>query len=86
MRYSGTWLTPADEAILDHLREHGPANTDELTAADEIEYRSAYVEQRCSMLAGRGRLVVYSGGRYRLTGRGEDYLDGELDPGELARG
>lgn len=86
MRYSGTWLTPADEAILEYLRDHGPALPDELAAADALDYSRAFVEQRCSMLAGRGRFVVYADDRYRLTGRGEDYLDGVLDPRELGPG
>lgn len=86
MRYSGTWLTPADEVILEQLREHGPANAAELAESESLAYRAAFVEQRCSLLAGRSQLVVFVEGRYRLTDRGRDYLDGELDPGELPRG
>lgn len=86
MRYSGTWLTPADEAVLEQLDEHGPATAGELAGVDALDFRQPFVEQRCSMLAGRSQLVVFAGGRYRLTGRGRDYLDGELDPDELRRG
>jgi hypothetical protein len=86
MRYSGTWLTPEDEAILEHLQEHGPATPGELAAAGVIDYSEAYLAGRCSKLAGRGQLVVYSQDRYRINGRGEDYLDGELEPAELGRG
>lgn len=84
--HSGTWLTPADEAILEWLRDHGPASVDELVTADALDYRRAFVEERCSLLAGRDRLVVFSGGRYWLTGRGEAYLAGALEPDELGRG
>lgn len=86
MRYSGTWLTPADEALLERLRGGGPATPAELAAADDLDYGRTFVEQRCSLLAGRGRFVVYADGRYRLTDRGEAYLDGALDPDELERG
>lgn len=85
MRYSGTWLTPEDEALLEHLREHGPATPAELAAAEVIDFSEAYIDERCSKLAGRGQLVVFSQERYRLNGRGEAYLDGELDPDELGR-
>lgn len=85
MRYSGTWLRPEDEALLEHLQEHGPASPDELATAEAIDFSEAYIAERCSKLAGRGQLVVYAQDRYRLNGRGEDYLEGELDPGELGR-
>lgn len=85
MRYSGTWLTPADEAILEHLRDAGPATPARLAAADDLAFSRAFVEHRCSLLAGRGRLVVFADGQYRLTDRGEAYLEGTLDPGELER-
>lgn len=83
MRYSGTWLRPEDETILETLEEHGPAGLDELHELAVTEYSRGYLEERCTALAGRGRLVAFADGVYRLTGRGEDYLAGELDPSGL---
>lgn len=83
MRYSGTWLTPEDEAILEHLEQHGPAKVDELHEREVIDYSRSYLAERCTTLAGRGRLLAFADGGYRLTGRGEDYLNGELDPAGL---
>ena len=83
MRYSGTWLRPEDEAILEHLRERGPASLDALDERGVVDFSRAYLEERCSALAGRGQLVTLADGVYRLTGRGEAYLDGELDPETL---
>lgn len=84
MRYSGTWLTPQDEAILEHLRDHGPATPEALHDRDVIAYSRSFIEERCSQLAGRDRLVSFADGVYRLTDRGRAYLAGELDPDELA--
>ncbi|MFB6360214.1 MAG: MarR family transcriptional regulator [Halobacteriales archaeon] len=84
MRYSGTWLTPQDEAILEHLRDYGPATPEDLYERGVIAYSRAFIEERCSQLAGRDRLVSFADGVYRLTDRGRTYLDGELDPDELA--
>lgn len=85
MRYSGTWLTPADEAVLEQLREAGPSTPAELAGTEGLDYGRTFVEERCAMLAGRGRLVAFADGRYALTDRGRAYLDGELDPDELER-
>lgn len=86
MRYSGTWLIPEDEAILEYLSDHGPADPRELVEAGVVDYSRQFVNERCSTLAGRGGLVYFADGGYRLTGRGEDYLAGELDPGGLESG
>ena len=86
MRYSGTWLRREDEAILEHLREAGPASVEALDERGVIDFSRTYLEGRCSALAGRGQLVAFADGVYRLTDRGTAYLDGELDPSELRRG
>ena len=83
MRYSGTWLTPDDEALLEHLRERGPASPEALFERDAIPFSEAYIEARCARLAGRGGLVSFEGGRYRLTSAGAAYLDAELDPADV---
>lgn len=83
MRYSGTWLTPEDEVILEQLRDGGAASPAEVAEVAGLEFSVAYLDRRCARLAGTGGLVAFDGGRYRLTGRGEAYLDGALDPSEL---
>ena len=84
MRYSGTWLTPDDEALLEALRERGPASPAALVERTDLDVSESYVADRCALLAGRGRLVDMVEGRYRLTDRGAAYLDAELDPVELS--
>lgn len=83
MRYSGTWLTPTDEALLEHLRAHGPASAEALSERADIEYSQDYISERCTRLAGQGGFVAFSHGEYHLTSKGEAYLDGSLDPEEL---
>ncbi len=83
MRYSGTWLTPDDEALLEALRDGGPASASVLFEREALPFSEAFIESRCSRLAGRGGLVAFERDRYRLTSKGEAYLAGELDPAEV---
>lgn len=86
MRYSGTWLTPEDESILEALETAGPASPPELAERPGTPNSGLDIAERCSTLAGRGGLVSFEHGRYRLARKGVAYLAGELDPRELGSG
>lgn len=83
MRYSGTWLTPDDEAVLESLQEGGPASPADLQVRLGTTFSRDYLADRCAMLAGRGGLVSFDHGAYRLSRQGEAYLEGDLDPQKL---
>lgn len=51
-----------------------------------VDLRPEYTGEQCGTLAGRSGLVSLRHGRYGLSGKGEAYLAGELDPGELDPG
>lgn len=83
MRYSGTWLRPEDEAILESLQDDGPAGPGGLDERGCTPFSRAYIERRCARLAGQGGLVSFDRGVYRLTAKGSAYLAGDLEPADL---
>lgn len=47
-------------------------------------YNSKYVGTRCRHLTDIGLVANAGNGMYRITGRGRDYLDGNIDDEDLA--
>lgn len=72
-----------DDRILEFIRENGPSSVGKLTDSDYIRVSNAHVSRRCSKLAQHGLLHPLGNGVYALTELGEDYLDGNVDAGEL---
>lgn len=88
MRKPGDWMQPADERILEVLRAKGnlqPKTITELMTeqATDLEYTSEHVGRRCRALEERGLLSRFGAGVYSITDTGREYLDGELDAGDL---
>ena len=84
MRPRVGWMTRADDYILELLREAGIA-ANPSTIAFNIDYDRRYVSKRCRTLAEHGLLDREhpSKAMYRITDRGEAYLDGDLTAPEL---
>ena len=84
MRPRVSWMTRADDYILELLREAGIA-ANPSTIAFNIEYDRSYVSERCGILAEHGFLDREhdSKAMYRITDRGKAYLDGDLAASEL---
>ena len=70
-----------DERILELLEEDedGIMGPSEIADDSRIRYSSAYVGQRCKKLAAHGLLQEVSSAVYRITDKGEAYLEGEYD-------
>ena len=73
----------ADTAILEDL---GRSQPDYLPlVANRIGMHLDYVDGRCERLVERGLVTRVTGEAvYRLTDRGEEYLAGTLDSGDLS--
>jgi predicted transcriptional regulator len=75
-------MTTADETILQDLRAEQPDYA--TLVASRIGMVPNYVDERCRALEANGLIEsVSSEVVYRVTDRGERYLDGELDPADV---
>lgn len=84
MRPRVSWMTRADDAILELLRESGIA-ANPSTIAFNIDYDNRYVSQRCRKLSDNELVerVHETKAMYRITDLGRRYLDGELEASDL---
>lgn len=81
MREPAEWMVPTDDRILELLRSEGNLTPDAIesfggTSAD-------HASRRCKKLAKYGLVEQIGRGLYRITDKGEAYLDEELDASEL---
>ncbi len=76
-------MTKADERILEYLAVVGNAQPSMIANDDRIEFDNQYINQRLWKLTDAGLTQKVGRGVYRLTDRGEAYLDGEFDAREL---
>lgn len=84
MRPRVSWMTKADDAILELLREAGIA-ANPATIAFNIDYDNRYVSQRCRVLAEHGLVerVHETKAMYKVTDLGERYLAGAVEKEDL---
>lgn len=76
------WLVREDERILELLRSDDVFTPDHI--ADEIDHlRSPDVAYRCRELETHGLVTKHAIGMYDISERGEQVLDGTVDPNEL---
>lgn len=83
MRYSARWMTIADERILEHLSEVETDTPKQMEESGRVRFSRQYIGERCRKLADYGMLQHLGNGVYRITERGEEYLEGDLDAAEL---
>lgn len=81
MRKRAEWMVPSDDQILEILRDEG--NLTPLAVSEFGGPSKQYARERLPKLATYGLVERISSGLYRLTDRGRDYLDEELDAATL---
>jgi len=84
MRYAGSWMTAADDRILEYLSEHKSGSPTKMKREGPIRYSRQQVDRRCKELAERGLVDHLGNGVYVITKDGEAYLRGELDTEDWA--
>ena len=81
MRQPAEWMVPADDRVLELIREYGNLTPQ---AIEELGGPVAnYASTRCSKLVEIGLLERIARGLYGITEEGEAYLDEELDASTL---
>lgn len=80
MRPRVSWMTRADDAILELLSEAGIA-ANPSTIAFNIDYDNRYVSQRCRILDDHELVerVHDTKAMYEITDLGIEYLQGDVD-------
>jgi DNA-binding IclR family transcriptional regulator len=76
------WMSPIDRQILDFFEKHDIIINPASLAAN-IDYDRNYTARRCKVLVGNGLLEQIEGPKYRLSSKGNAYISGELDAGDL---
>ncbi len=71
------WMTPLDDAILDLCAETGLVLTPAVIAVN-LDYSREEVNRRLTTLKSRGFIERVERGKYRIAGRGEQYVRGPL--------
>lgn len=73
-------MTLADERILEYLAENEAGTPSEILREGGLTYSSQWIAKRCRVLADKGFVQRISAApTYRITERGESYLEGEFD-------
>jgi len=83
MRKSADWMTIWDDRILEVIREDGPKSATPLSEHKYIHIGKSGVSKRLNRMADHGLVTELGNGVYSITPRGERYLNGELNAGEL---
>lgn len=81
MRQRADWMVPADDSILEYVRDAGEVPP--AVISRNIDVHSKYAGKRCRKLAEHDLLNRAEDGYYSLTNLGRRYLDEEVEPGEL---
>lgn len=81
MRRPADWMVPSDDRILELLREEG--NLTPRAVEDFGGPVAGHASDRLPVLAEYGLVTKISRGLYRITDKGEAYLDEDLDASTL---
>ena len=76
------WMNYGDDQILELLRSEDVFAPDHV--AEEVPLPSPDVAHRCRVLVDHGLLTKHAIGMYEVTDLGDRFLDGEIDPMDLA--
>lgn len=85
MRKSADWMTIADDRILEYPADHESETPSKMAKVDTMRFSRSYLHQRCDVLEEYGLVRHLGNGVHLLTGKGRQYLNGELDTGILER-
>lgn len=81
MREFPSWMNPADERILEYLRDEGMGTPKMI--ADRLDKHNNYMGERLRELTDRGLVERPSRGVYKITETGIDWLDEKLPVEDL---
>ncbi|WP_080506910.1 winged helix-turn-helix domain-containing protein [Halorubrum distributum] len=85
MRKPADWMQmPTDDRILEALE--GGLRLTPAVIAENIDKSRTHVSRRLSDLTDYGLIEKPKRGYYEITDVGREYLDGELDAGDLSNG
>ncbi|WP_256288329.1 winged helix-turn-helix domain-containing protein [Halobellus inordinatus] len=76
-------MTLWDDRILEIINDEGSGTATELADHRYIRVSRSQISRRLKKLAEHGLLQPLGNGVYVITDTGEDYLEGELDAGQL---
>jgi len=76
-------MTLWDDRLMEVIRENGPSSAGELVGHQYIHVSKSTISRRLNKLADYGLLDRLPNGVYRLTEKGESYLDGKLNAEQL---
>ena len=85
MRPRVGWMTSADNRILEFLRDKEIVASPRVISVN-IDYDRQYVSKRLRILAQNDLVDNVATGLYRITDRGQQYLDGKLGKDDLVPG
>ena len=85
MRPRVEWMTSADNRLLEFLRDKEIVASPRVISVN-IDYDRQYVSKRLRILAQNELVANVDTGLYEITDRGQRYLGGELDKGDLVPG
>lgn len=85
MRPRVGWMTSADNRILEFLRDKEIVASPRVISVN-IDYDRQYVSKRLRILAQNDLVDNVDTGLYQITGRGQQYLAGDLDKDDLEPG
>jgi len=77
-----SWMTQADDRILETLEDSGLTLSPRILA-ENTDYSRHYVSRRIKKLKEAELVEKVGDGLYRITDRGRDYLSGDLDADDL---
>ena len=83
MRKTGRWMGVWDDRIMEFIRENGPTSASKLVENEYIHTSRSTISRRLNKLSDYDLLDRLPNGVYRLTEKGEQYLDEELDANSL---
>ncbi|WP_226010819.1 winged-helix domain-containing protein [Halomicrobium salinisoli] len=84
IRQRAAWMTPMDDDVLRLFHSKGLVLTPAI-AAYNIDYSREEVNRRLAELEDRGFVERVERGKYRITDLGEQYVEGSVASGPLAR-
>ncbi len=73
-----------DDRILEYIDENDGGRVGEIGDHELFRVSNSQISRRCKRLADHGLLRPLGNGVYVITGKGKQYLAGELDAEDLA--
>lgn len=78
MRQRGDWMNPTDDQILEILDKSGIVLSPSIIAYN-LGLDRAHVNRRLSEFVEKGFVTKIDRGKYEISQKGQDYLEGEHD-------